>query len=72
MTDWGTTNDRFTHGIYGPSTAAQCIKSGNDMIMPGGREDMDGILAGLEHGEITREELEKCAGRILAIAKRLS
>ena len=61
-------------GVLG--TIAICVtegmESGNDMIMPGGREDMDGILAGLEHGEITREELEKCAGRILAIAKRLS
>ena len=72
MTDWGTTSDKFCHGEHGPSSAAGCIKAGNDLIMPGGEEDIEGILAGLQTGEITREELELCARRILAVAKGLS
>ena len=72
MTDWGTTNDKFNLGIHGASSPAQCVKAGNDMIMPGGVDDVDGILAGLQSGEITRTELEECAGRVLALSKRLS
>ena len=40
--------------------------------MAGSKEDVDGILAGLESGEITRADLEKCAGRVLALSKELS
>ena len=72
MTDWGTTNDKFNSGVHGASSSALCVKAGNDMIMPGGTDDVDGILAGLQNGEITRTELEECAGRVLALSKRLS
>ena len=72
MTDWGTTNDKFNLGVYGGSSPALCIKAGNDLMMAGSKEDVDGILAGLKDGTITRAELEACAGRILALSKELS
>ncbi len=72
MTDWGTTNDKFNTGVHGGSSPAQCVEAGNDLIMAGSKEDVDGILAGLESGEITRADLEKCAGRVLALSKALS
>ena len=72
MTDWGTTNDKFNLGVYGASGPALCIKAGNDLMMSGSKEDVDGILTGIKDGVITREELEACAGRILALSKELS
>lgn len=72
MTDWGTTNDKFNLGVYGASCPALCIKAGNDLMMAGSKEDVDGILTGLRDGTITRAELEACAGRILALSKELS
>ena len=72
MTDWGTTNDKFNLGVYGASSPALCIKAGNDLIMSGTKEDVDGILTGLKDGTIIRAELEACAGRILALSKELS
>ncbi len=72
MTDWGTTNDKFNLGIYDASSPALCIKAGNDLMMAGSKEDVDGILTGLKDGTITRAELEACAGRILALSKELS
>ncbi len=72
MTDWGTTNDKFNLGVYGASGPALCIKAGNDLMMSGTKEDVDGILAGLKDGTITRAELEECAGRILALSRELS
>ena len=72
MTDWGTTSGKFILGFHSASSPAQCIKAGNDLIMPGDVEDISGILAGLANGEITRGDLELCAGRILAASKRLS
>lgn len=72
MTDWGTTNDKFNLGIYGASNPALCIKAGNDLMMAGSKEDVDGILSGIKDGIITRAELEACAGRILALSRELS
>ena len=72
MTDWGTTNDKFNLGVYGASNPALCIKAGNDLMMAGSKEDVDGILSGIKNGIITRAELETCAGRILALSKELS
>ena len=72
MTDWGTTNDKFNLGVYGASSPALCIKAGNDLMMSGSKEDVEGILTGLKDGTITRAELEACAGRILALSKELS
>ena len=72
MTDWGTTSGKFNQGVHGASTSALCVKAGNDMIMPGGTDDVDGILTGLQNGELTRAELEVCAGRVLALSGRLS
>ena len=72
MTDWGTTNDKFNLGAYGASSPALCVKAGNDLIMSGTKEDVDGILAGLKDRTIIRAELEACAGRILALSKELS
>ena len=72
MTDWGTTNDKFNLGVYGASSPALCVKAGNDLMMSGTKEDVDGILAGLKDGTITRAELEACAGRILALSRELS
>lgn len=72
MTDWGTTNDKFNLGVYGASNPALCIKAGNDLMMAGSKEDVDGILSGINNGIITRAELEACAGRILALSKELS
>ena len=72
MTDWGTTNGKFNLGIHGASDPALCIKAGNDLMMAGSKEDVDGILTGIEDGTITRGELEACAGRILALSKELS
>ena len=72
MTDWGTTNDKFNLGVYGASSPALCTKAGNDLMMSGSKEDVDGILTGIKDGTITRAELQACAGRILALSKELS
>ena len=72
MTDWGTTGYKFNLGVHGASSPALCIKAGNDLMMAGSKEDVDGIMAGLRDGTITRAELEACAGRILALSKELS
>ncbi|MDO5108561.1 MAG: glycoside hydrolase family 3 N-terminal domain-containing protein [Erysipelotrichaceae bacterium] len=72
MTDWGTTSDRLNLGTYGASDAALCIKNGNDWIMPGSQPDCDRIAEALENKEISREDLETCAARILALCRELS
>ena len=64
MTDWGTTGNSFADASkmkYGDSTAANCVKCGNDLTMPGSQSDVDSIL----NDGVTRAELQACARRIL-------
>ncbi len=75
MTDWGTTGggdlnpDAKTK--YGFSSAAGCIKAGNDLIMPGSQRDVDEIVHAVKSVEedmdnlLTKGELQACAKRIL-------
>lgn len=54
MTDWGTTGSMqmFNHQPkYPSSSAAMCIKAGNDLIMPGMKEDIEDILNSLNKKE---------------------
>ena len=75
MTDWGTTGGmEMNQGMefkYGCSSAAGCIKAGNDLTMPGKQEDVDEIIAsvGAKDGDvvcpITLGDLQTCAKRML-------
>ena len=75
MTDWGTTGGmEMNQGMefkYGCSSAAGCIKAGNDLTMPGKQEDVDEIIAsvGAKEGDvvcpITLADLQACAKRML-------
>ncbi len=61
MTDWTTTE------AHGGSTSWKCPWAGNDLIMPGGNHDVEGIKKALESGELTREELKACITRLLNV-----
>lgn len=69
MTDWGTTGggdmNPALSNKYGTSSAAECIKAGNDLIMPGSQQDEDDIVQAVREGLVSREELQKCASRVL-------
>lgn len=82
MTDWGTTGSiEMNQGQkfkYGCSSAAGCIRAGNDLIMPGSQADVDEIVrcVGARAGEvpcpITLGDLQACARRMLNIISRSS
>lgn len=61
MTDWTTTE------AHGGSTSWKCPWAGNDLIMPGGNHDVEGIKKALESGNLTREELKACVTRLLNV-----
>ncbi len=66
MTDWGTTEAK--EGFkYGSSSAALCVKAGNDLTMPGSQEDVDDVIGALGK-ELTLAELQACARRVLELA----
>lgn len=66
MTDWGTT-EKKPGFKYGASSAAACVKAGNDLTMPGSQADVDEI-ANAVGAELTLAQLQSCARRILALA----
>lgn len=74
MTDWFTTQD--TSGgqkkAYPHSSAVQCIRVGNDLIMPGCEQNVKDIVAAVEKGdEITLSDLQFCVMNILKVALRI-
>lgn len=75
MTDWGTTGGG---GLgepevkkYGFSSAAGCIKAGNDLTMPGSQKDLETIVRAVREKDekqeypLTLAELQACAKRVL-------
>lgn len=65
MTDWTTT----WHGDN--CTARGCVRAGNDLIMPGHSDDQKEIRESLESGLLTRDEVLKCAYRVVRTVKEL-
>lgn len=85
MTDWGTTGSMSlfnTRPKYPSSSAALCIQAGNDLIMPGSKEDIEEIVKavkeggvdveGLENGFLSPGALQFCAGNILRLCMQTS
>lgn len=74
MTDWFTTQDTSfgKKKAYPHSSAVQCIRVGNDLIMPGCEQNVKDIVAAVEKGEeITLADLQFCVMNILKIALRV-
>lgn len=62
MTDWTTTDQA------GGSIPHLCINAGNDLIMPGTKEDLQELREALKEGSLSREALKACAARLIAEA----
>ena len=74
MTDWvvgnGVMNSK--EDIH-PAVKPQLVAAaGGDLFMPGCKADFDNILKGLKEGEVTRQQLQINATRVLRIGKELN
>lgn len=58
MTDWFSTNKSLGHN-------ALAMKSGNDLIMPGGGRYKKEILAGVKSGMISEKDVRRCCANIV-------
>lgn len=66
MSDWNTTVPEDG------SVPWQCIAAGNDLIMPGNPKDGENIRKAYAQGKLSETAIRNCAGRILAMVRRLS
>ena len=46
--------------------------AGNDIIMPGNKNDDRSIREAYAEGKLTEEKIRECAGRIIALAEKLN
>ena len=58
MTDWGSTGENR-------ADAALAIAAGNDLIMPGCKEDRQAILAGIKAGKCSAEDVRRCCAHVV-------
>lgn len=65
MSDWNTTVPEDG------SVPWKCAAAGNDIIMPGNPVDDADIRKAYERGDLTEEAIRACAGRVIAMAKKL-
>ena len=66
MSDWNTTVPDDG------SEPWRCAAAGNDVIMPGNPHDDADIRAALADGRLTETDVRACAGRLIALARRLT
>ena len=75
MTDWmiASTEDKSCRHRY--ARAAMAVKAGNDLYMPGSKQDMEDILTALQGTNpdvrISREEAEFCGYHVVYNVKKL-
>ena len=62
MTDWTTTNKGDPL-----STAAGCMRAGNDLVMPGMDNDFDSIRDALADGSLSIERLRECVAHLVRV-----
>lgn len=65
MSDWNTTVPEDG------SVPWKCVAAGNDIIMPGSQKDDENIRRAYAQGKLSEEDIRSCAGRILAMIRRL-
>lgn len=65
LSDWNTTVPEDG------SVPWLCAAAGNDIIMPGNRNDAEEIRRAYENGELPEEAIRECAGRVLELVRRL-
>ena len=73
MTDWEINHGEMFGklkypGVYADKVAA----SGNDLFMPGSKNDFEDLKKGFEKGTVTREDLERNASRIYRMCLKLN
>lgn len=70
MTDWVV--DVFNNDndlIYPVSVAPKTIMAGNDLFMPGGQKDFEQVKQAFNEGEVTKEQLQINASRLINVMK---
>lgn len=65
MSDWNTTVPEDG------SIPWQCAAAGNDVIMPGNKNDAENIQQALADGMLSQQAVRECAGRVMALVKKL-
>lgn len=71
MTDWVVDMMVNMGTSYREALAAEVVKAGGDLFMPGSKKDFDGIVAGLKDGSIPRKQIQQNATRIYRMAEKL-
>lgn len=64
MTDWMTT------ASYGGSIAWKCTKAGNDIIMPGIKDDEKNLREAFKEGTLSEADIRACATRLIDVILR--
>ena len=62
--EWGFDGIVMTDWTWTRNTAAQ-VAAGNDLLEPGNREQVNGIIAAVRSGELSEEALDACVLRML-------
>ena len=72
MTDWVIDMMTDARSVHRNALSNEVAKAGGDLFMPGSKKDYQNVLKALKDGELSREQLEKNATRVLRMIDRLA
>lgn len=71
MTDWVIEMMTDASSVHRGALSHEAAKAGGDLFMPGSKKDYQNVLQALKDGELSREQLEINASRVLRMIDRL-
>ena len=64
VSDWTTTGE-------GGSSPVECMRAGNDLIMPGTEKDREEIMKAVEAGSLDIEDVRYCVSHLISVSSSL-
>ena len=65
MTDWVINTMMSPKSVHPGAVAPKVVKAGGDLFMPGQKGDFAKLKKAFAAGELSREDMEKCASRVV-------
>ena len=71
MTDWLVGGMNLRDAVYPAAKASRIVASGGELVMPGGKDEYEDLMAALKAGRLTRKQLLINATKLVGLIRSM-